>query len=131
MSAIYQNIPEPIPPTTLVSGAVRVATLTTDGPAGDCGAMLGRYKQPKPSAPMSISTKGGNGELPWERGVVIDTNVFTRVNGTGPPMRRFAMCSSESTGREQRGEPNRRNSLKKNVTNFINIMQETQNINSI
>lgn len=56
------TIPDPMPPTTLLSGAVRVATLTTDGPAGLCGAMLGRYKQPNPSELMSSSTAGGGAE---------------------------------------------------------------------
>ena len=62
---------------------------TTDGVTGPCGAMLGRYKQPKPSVCMSNSTKDGVMAAPCRRtsrGVVIDTRHFTRVSSTAPPL---------------------------------------------
>jgi len=62
---------------------------TTDGVTGPCGAMLGRYIQPKPSLLMSNSTNDGVMAAPWRRtsrGVVIDTRHFTRVSNTGPPL---------------------------------------------
>lgn len=85
-----------MPPMTVSSGAVRGVTA-----AGDCGAMLGRYRQPKPSADMSNSVNGGEGNGPL--GVVIETRVLTLVSGTAPPP------ATESP--QHNGDPSLSNSL--------------------
>ena len=67
---------------------VPTTPLTTDGVGGPWGATLGRYKQEKPSALMSNSTKAGVTDDPCmrlSRGVVIDTRHLTLVRGTDPP----------------------------------------------
>lgn len=96
------HIPEPIPPIALLSIDVNPVAA-----AGAWGAMLGKYKQPNPSADISNSTNGGNMQEVCALksfGVVIDTSVFTLVKGTGPPP-----ASVEPKGKQHNGLP----SLKK------------------
>jgi len=52
-------IPVPIPVTTVWSVPPIIPAETTDGVTGPCGAMLGRYMQPKPSLLISNSTNDG------------------------------------------------------------------------
>lgn len=141
------KLPEPIPPMTVVS-ATPTTPLTTDGVGGPCGAILGKYRHPKPSAFILNSTKAGVNEDPFilaSLGVVIDTRHLTRVRGTGHPVvfnffstsygvrfsstlacllrgqvvRNLLYCpsSSSSRGRQFRGEPNLKKSLKKEGNN--------------
>jgi len=103
-----------------LSNAPIFPTVTTLGPAGLCGATLGRYRQPNPSADISNSTNGGKVAVPCvarkSLGVVIETNVFTRVRGTGPPGLRWGgLVSIESIGIQDSGSPRRRKSLSKKV----------------
>jgi len=77
-----------MPVTTVWSVPPIMPADTTDGVTGPCGAILGRYMQPKPSQLMSNSTNDGVMAAPWRRtsrGVVIDTRHLTRVSSTGPP----------------------------------------------
>ena len=83
------HIPVPMPVTTVWSVPPIIPADTTDGVTGPCGAILGRYMQPKPSRRMSNSTNDGVMAAPWRRmsrGVVIETRHFTRVSNTGPPL---------------------------------------------
>jgi len=85
----WLNTPVPMPVTTAWSVPPITPADTTDGVTGPCGAMLGRYMQPKPSQDMSNSTNDGVMAAPWRRtsrGVVMDTRHFTRVSNTGPPL---------------------------------------------
>ena len=80
-------VPVPMPPMTAVS-VVPTTPPTTEGVGGPCGAMLGRYRQEKPSADMSNSTKDGVTVDPCMRqslGVVMETKHLTLVRGTVPP----------------------------------------------
>lgn len=89
-----RNTPVPMPPITAGS-EVPTTPPTTEGVGGPCGAMLGRYRQAKPSAAMSNSTKAGVTEAPCilaSLGVVMETRHLTRVSGTGRP----ADCSLRS-----------------------------------
>ena len=82
------NIPVPMPVTTVWSVPPIIPAETTDGVMGPCGAMLGKYIQPKPSQLISNSTNDGVMAAPcrrMSRGVVIETRHFTRVSNTGPP----------------------------------------------
>lgn len=105
---LFQYLPEPIPPSTLLSA------VTTVGGVVLCGAILGKYKQANPSALMSNSTNGGKVQEPWalkSLGVVMDTKVLIRVRGTGPPLGLFGSISSREI--QHKGSPKRKNSLKK------------------
>jgi len=83
------HVPVPMPVTTVWSVPPIMPAETTDGVIGPCGAILGRYMQPKPSQLMSNSTNDGIIAAPWRRmsrGVVMETRHFTRVSNTGPPL---------------------------------------------
>ena len=90
----------PIPVTTVWSVPPIMPAETTDGVTGPCGAILGRYMQPKPSQLMSNSTNDGVMAAPWRRmsrGVVIDTRHFTRVSNTGPPFTAVGLDEQPAT----------------------------------
>jgi len=81
--------PDPMPPTTPGSLPPIIPDPTTEGVGGPCGAILGRYRQPKPSAFMSNSMNAGVIDAPWRRtslGVVMETRHLTLVRGTVPPL---------------------------------------------
>lgn len=151
--AVQPHSPAPIPPMTEES-ATPTTPLTTLGVGGPCGAILGKYKQPNPSAFMLNSTNAGVTLEPCilaSFGVVMDTRHFTLVNGTGQPVD-FSFFStsngvlfssilacldrgqlvdsfsewtrSSSAGRQFRGEPRRRKSLQDSTHFITNYMKK-------
>ena len=88
MIILHLYLPVPIPPITDES-ATPTTPLTTLGVGGPCGAILGKYRHPNPSAFMLNSTNAGVTLDPCilaSFGVVMETKHFTRVNGTGYPV---------------------------------------------
>lgn len=77
-----------MPPITDES-ATPTTPLTTLGVGGPCGAILGKYKHPNPSAFMLNSTNAGVTLDPCilaSLGVVMETRHLTLVSGTGQPV---------------------------------------------
>ena len=98
------RLPVPIPPTTALSEPPIMPAFTTDGFGGPCGAMLGKYRHPNPSAFMSNSTNAGVIEAPWRRtsrGVVMETKHLTLVSGTAPPFLFVCLLSDVVTRLEE------------------------------
>lgn len=58
MNSCGNILPDPIPPVVVLSWGPKVVILA------DCGATLGKYRQPNPSADMSNSTKEGKVQEP-------------------------------------------------------------------
>ena len=85
-SVEYSPVPTPL--ILAESAAAAIPTLTTVCDGVDCGAILGKYRQPYPSALMSNSAKAGVTDVLFSRtsrGVVMETRHLTRVSGTTLP----------------------------------------------
>lgn len=101
-----KTLPDPIPLSTLLSAH------TTEGGVVFWGAILGKYIHANPSALISNSINGGKVQDPCALksfGVVIETKVFIRVNGTGPPRTSLGWISSKEI--QHKGSPSLKNSL--------------------